>query len=121
MVASENPDSSVGIDSEAHMTEPSAERSPVTLSDEAVVLRPWNSSDATFMVEASRDPAIERDNGPAPASAVDAVAVIERIQQSWRTFEVDGDPTGVAFAIGIVSGTTSRAHDRRRQSHPMVL
>ena len=81
------------------MTEPGGERSPVTLSDEAVVLRPWISSDASFMVEASRDPAIERYNGPSPASATDAVAVIERIQQCWRTFEVEGDPTGAAFVI----------------------
>ena len=36
---------------------------------------------------------------PVPASAADAVAVIERIQESWRTFEVEGDPTGAAFAI----------------------
>ena len=81
------------------MTEPGGVRSPVTLSDEAVVLRPWISSDASFMVEASRDPAIERYNGPSPASAADAGAVIERIQQCWRTFEVEGDPTGAAFVI----------------------
>ena len=55
--------------------------------------------DASFMAEASRDPAIERYNGPAPASVADAVAVIERIQQSWHTFEVEGDPTGAAFVI----------------------
>ena len=99
MVESENPDSAVGIDSSADMAERGGERSPVMLSDEAVVLRPWSPSDATFMVEASRDPAIQRYNGPAPASAADAVAVIERIQESWRTFEVEGDPTGAAFAI----------------------
>jgi RimJ/RimL family protein N-acetyltransferase len=51
------------------------------------------------MAEASRDPSIERYNGPAPASLADAVAVIERIQQSWRTFDLEGDPTGVAFVI----------------------
>lgn len=85
--------------SHADMTEPGGERLPVTLSDEAVVLRPWRSSDAPFMVEASRDPAIERYNGPAPASAADAVAVIERIQERWRAFTVEGDPTGCAFAI----------------------
>ena len=51
------------------------------------------------MVQASRDPAIERYNGPAPGSAADAVAVIERIQESWRSYEVEGDPTGVAFVI----------------------
>ena len=81
------------------MTEPGAERSSVSLSDEAVVLRPWISSDANFMIEASRDPAIERYNGPTPASVADAVAVIERIQESWRAFEEEGDPSGVAFAI----------------------
>jgi RimJ/RimL family protein N-acetyltransferase len=31
------------------------------------------------MAEASRDPAIERYNGPAPASVADAVAVVERL------------------------------------------
>ncbi len=45
------------------------------------------------------DPAIERYNGPTPASVADATAVIERIQQSWRTFEVEGNPTGAAFVI----------------------
>ncbi len=99
MIESEHPESAVGIDGSADMTEPGGERTPVTLSDEAVVLRPWSFSDATFMVEASRDPAIERYNGPAPASAADAVAVIERIQESWRTFELEGNPTGAAFAI----------------------
>ena len=69
------------------------------LSDDAVVLRPWSSSDAVFMAEASRDQAIERYNGPSPASVADAITVIERIKQSWRTFEVEGDPTGAAFAI----------------------
>ncbi len=81
------------------MTDLGGERSPVTLSDEAVVLRPWRSSDAALMVAASSDPAIERYNGPAPATAADAVAVIERIQERWRTFVVEGDPTGAAFAI----------------------
>jgi RimJ/RimL family protein N-acetyltransferase len=69
------------------------------LSDDAVVLRPWSFSDAIFMAEASRDPAIERYNGPASASVADAITVIERIEQSWRTFDVEGDPTGAAFAI----------------------
>lgn len=98
MVESENPirswDGQFG-----GMTDFGGERSRVTLSDEAVVLRPWSSSDAAFMFEASSDPAIERYNGPSPASAADAVAVIEHIQESWRTFDVDGDPTGAAFAI----------------------
>jgi len=51
------------------------------------------------MTEASRDPAIERYNGPPPDSLADAISVIERIEQSWRLFEVQGDRTGVAFAI----------------------
>jgi len=73
--------------------------SPVVLSDDAVVLRPWTCSDAAFMAEASRDPRIERYNGPVPASVAEAVAVIERIEQSWRTFDLGGDPTGAAFVI----------------------
>lgn len=75
------------------------ETSPVTLSDDVVVLRPWSRADASFMAEASRDPAIERYNGPAPESVAHAISVIERIDQSWRAFEVQGNPTGAAFAI----------------------
>lgn len=97
MAASEHPGSADGRQSDD--AESGGERAPVTLSDGAVVLRPWTSSDAAFMVEASRDPAIERYNGPAPASEADAEAVIERIQESWRAFEVEGHPTGTAFAI----------------------
>jgi RimJ/RimL family protein N-acetyltransferase len=99
MGESENPDSAVVVDRRADGTERGGRRSPVMLSDDAVVLRPWRSSDAIFMAEASRDPAIERYNGPSPASVADAITVIERIEQSWRTFEVEGDPTGAAFAI----------------------
>jgi RimJ/RimL family protein N-acetyltransferase len=69
------------------------------LSDDVVVLRPWIGSDATFMAEASRDPMIERYNSPVPASVADAIAIIELIEQSWRTFEFRGDPTGAAFVI----------------------
>lgn len=99
MGVSENPDSAVVFDGRAGEPEPGGAISPVTLSDDAVVLRHWSSSDAVFMAEAWRDPAIERYNGPAPASLLDAITVIERIEQSWRTFEVEGDPTGAAFAI----------------------
>jgi RimJ/RimL family protein N-acetyltransferase len=74
-------------------------RSPVILSDDVVILRPWSFADASFLVEASKDPAIERYNGPAPASVADAMAVIERIQQSWARFDAGGEPTGAAFAI----------------------
>ena len=81
------------------MTKPSGDRPPDTLSDGVVVLRPWIPSDATFLAEASRDPAIERYNGPPPDSVADATSIIERIRRSWRSFEVESDPTGVAFAI----------------------
>lgn len=74
-------------------------RSPVTLSDDVVVLRPWGSADGSFLAEASRDPAIERFNGPAPASRADAIAVIERIEQCWARFDAKGELTGAAFAI----------------------
>ncbi len=99
MGESECPDSEVGVDGRADVAEPDGERSRVTLSDDAVVLRPWNFSDAGFMAEAWRDPAIERYNGPAPTSVTDAIAIIERIERSWRRFEVEGDPTGAAFVI----------------------
>ena len=79
-------------------------RSPVTLSDDVVVLRPWRSADANFLAEASRDPAIERYNGPAPASVADATARIESIEQSWARFNAEGDPTGAAFAIVDAAG-----------------
>lgn len=81
------------------MTKPGGERSLVTVSDDVVLLRPWRPSDASFMAEASRDPAIVRYNGPPPDSLEDAISVIERIERSWRSFEVHGDPAGAAFAI----------------------
>jgi RimJ/RimL family protein N-acetyltransferase len=99
MGESKVPDSAVVVDRRADVTESGAGRPPVMLSDDVVLLRPWGSSDAIFMADASRDPAIARYNGPAPASVADAITVIERIEQSWRTFEVEGDPTGAAFAI----------------------
>lgn len=94
----ENPDSAAGVESRTDLAKPDG-KPPVTLSDGAVLLRPWSSSDASFMAEAASDPAIERYNGPAPVSLADALAVIERIEQSWCAFEVEGNPTGAAFAI----------------------
>ena len=44
------------------MTELGGDPSLVTLSDDVVVLRPWTRSEASFIAEASRDPAIERYN-----------------------------------------------------------
>ncbi len=81
------------------MTELGGDPSLVTLSDGVVVLRAWTRSEATFIAEASRDPAIERYNGPAPNSLADAVAVIESFERNWNTLAVSGNPTGVAFAI----------------------
>jgi hypothetical protein len=49
MGESENPDCAVVVDGRADGTEPGGERSPVILSDDAVVLRPWTSSDGIFM------------------------------------------------------------------------
>jgi RimJ/RimL family protein N-acetyltransferase len=84
---------------EQAVTGSGGDSSHVTLTDGVVVLRPWSPADASFMVEASRDPLIERYNGPAPVSLEDARSVIERSERSWRSFELHGDPTGVAFAI----------------------
>ena len=81
------------------MTELGGDPALVTLSDDVVVLRPWIRSEASFIAEASRDPAIERYNGPPPRSLADAVAVIEGFARNWHTFAVSGNPTGVAFAI----------------------
>lgn len=88
-----------GAGKRAEMAEGDGGRPPVTLSDDVVVLRPWITSDASFLSEASRDRAIERYNGAAPDSLADAISIIERIEERWRPFEVDGDPTGAAFAI----------------------
>ncbi|MBI2710318.1 MAG: GNAT family N-acetyltransferase [Actinobacteria bacterium] len=71
----------------------------VTLSDDVVVLRPWNPADAKFLTTASQDPAIQRYNGPPPESLADAILIIQRIEACWRTFHAKGDPTGTAFAI----------------------
>ncbi|MEM8618442.1 MAG: GNAT family protein [Actinomycetota bacterium] len=73
-------------------------KTPV-LSDGVVVLRAWTADDAAFMYSASKDPLIQRYNGPVPHSIVEAEAVIGRIADSWRTFAAHGDPTGAAFAI----------------------
>jgi RimJ/RimL family protein N-acetyltransferase len=69
------------------------------LSDEVIVLRPWSSSDASFMLEASKDPAIDRYNRPTPDSLAEAISVIDRIGRSWHAFAVEGDPNGIAFTI----------------------
>ena len=65
----------------------------------------WSCSDLgahrtrASWAEASRDPAIERYNGPAPDSLADAISVIEHIERCWGSFEAQADPTGAAFAI----------------------
>ena len=70
----------------------------MVLSDDVVLLRPWTRSEASFIAEASKDPAIERYNSP-PHSLEDAVAVVETFERNWQTFAGSGDPSGVAFAI----------------------
>ena len=71
----------------------------VSLTDGVVLLRAWTASDASFLADASNDPAVERYNGPMPRRADDALEVIGGFEQGWRSFEVDNDPTGTAFAI----------------------
>jgi RimJ/RimL family protein N-acetyltransferase len=87
---------------------PSADNGQVvTLSDDAVILRPWTMDDAPFLSEASADPAIRRYNGahdrqgrPAPPlSALEAEAAIDRFTASWSAFAATGTARGVAFAI----------------------
>ena len=80
------------------MTEPGGDSPVVTLSDDVVLLRPWIRTEASFIAEASGDPATDRYNSP-PHSLEDAVALIESFERNWQTFAVSGDPTGVAFAI----------------------
>jgi RimJ/RimL family protein N-acetyltransferase len=75
------------------------EEAPVMLSDGVVLLRPWMSSDASFMAKAATDPEVQCYNTPAPTSVADALSNIDRIDERWRSFEVDGDATGVAFAV----------------------
>ena len=70
----------------------------VTLSDDVVVLRPWHRSEASFIADASRDPAIERYNSP-PDTVAGALAWIEEFERNWHNFAVSGNPSGVAFAI----------------------
>lgn len=82
----------------------SGETSALMLTDGVVVLRPWRSSEARRLAEVAADPAIERYNGPAPSSKAEASEVIAGIEHSWRAFEREGDPTGVAFAIVEASG-----------------
>ena len=70
----------------------------MTLTDDVVVLRPWACSEASFIAETAKDPAIERYNSPPDSLAV-ALADIEGFERNWQTFASSGNPTGVAFAI----------------------
>lgn len=86
---------------------PAAVSPVVTLTDDAVTLRPWTRDDAAFFAKACADPAIRRYNGaldrlgnPAPPPSVtDAEAVIDGFASSWRALAATGEPSGVAFAI----------------------
>jgi len=68
------------------------------LTDDVVLLRPWTRSEASFIADASMDPAIDRFNAP-PHSLAEAVALIERFERNWASFADSGDPSGVAFAV----------------------
>jgi RimJ/RimL family protein N-acetyltransferase len=70
------------------------------LRDEAVVLRPWRTSDAAFIAKACGDPAIRRYNSvPDDFSIADAEATIEEFTEKWGTFETTRRPSGVALGI----------------------
>ncbi len=71
----------------------------VSLTDDVVLLRAWTSSDASFLANASKDPAVDRYNGPMPESLPDALEMIDSFERGWRSFDVENDPTGTAFAI----------------------
>ena len=79
----------------------------VILSDDVVTLRPWSRDDASFLVEAFADPAIQRYNGtldrlgrPAPPlSLADARGEIDKFASAWGAFSTTGTPSGVALAI----------------------
>lgn len=71
----------------------------VSLTDDVVLLRAWTPTDASFLADASNDPAVERYNGPLPKTPADALEAIRSFERGWRSFEVDNDPTGTAFAI----------------------
>jgi RimJ/RimL family protein N-acetyltransferase len=84
----------------------------VRLSDGIVTLRRWSIEDASFMAEASADPAILRYSGtldhfgyPAPPLATaDAEAIIRQFTSSWETSAFAGKPgAGVAFAVADAS------------------
>lgn len=75
------------------------------LTDDVVLLRAWISADASFLADASNDPAVEHYNGPMPDSAASALEVICSFDRGWRSFEAEKDPTGTAFAIvDVLSG-----------------
>ena len=89
------------------MRETDANGPGVTLSDDAVTLRPWLRGDAGFIANASADAAIRRYSAPhdrrgypnPPPSITDAEATIDEFAANWRAFGTTGTPSGVAFAI----------------------
>jgi RimJ/RimL family protein N-acetyltransferase len=87
--------------------ESDADTPVVTLSDDAITLRPWSNNDAAFMADAFADPAIRRYNGvldrqghPAPPlSITEAEAVIDDFSLQWQAFAATKIASGVAFVI----------------------
>ena len=82
------------------MREPVTDPPAVMLSDGVVMLRPWSNSDASFILGACADPAIQRYSVPTPPRSIaEAAAVIGEIELAWQKFASSGRPSGVAFAI----------------------
>jgi len=79
--------------------QPGTDSPLVTLSDGVVSLRPWVRSEASFIVNASVDPAIQRYSVAAPLSIEDAEALIDDFDLKWRRFASSRNPSGVGFAI----------------------
>jgi RimJ/RimL family protein N-acetyltransferase len=72
----------------------------VTLSDGVAMLRTWSRADASFLLDACADPAIQRYSIAAPPRSIaEAAALVDRFELARQKFASSGRPTGVAFAI----------------------
>ena len=79
---------------------PATDTPVVTLSDGVATLRPWSSSDGSFLLDACADPAIQRYSIPTPPRSIaEAAALIDEFELARQRFAASGRPSGVAFAI----------------------
>ena len=70
------------------------------LTDEVVLLRPWKTDDAGFLLDACRDAFIRRFWLREPLETVaDATVMIGSIAASWADYQASGTMKGVAFLI----------------------